>query len=404
VPYPPNDGGRIGFFNPIKFLSKTHDVTIVTLMTDGEAVALEGLKKFCPDVRVFRRPSRGNWNRLLRSAISYPPGSAGKYWHVAAGEVIREAIATHSPDIVEFHHLNTAAYRRFAGLVPSVLREHNVEFKVWERHAVNTTNWAEKIYAKWTAPRVRRYEGEVAAEFDRCIVVSEADAAHLQKVAPSARIEVIPSGVDTEYFVPNPSVEEEPWSLTLTGSFEWKPKQQSLRSLLTRVFPIIRAKVPKARLHVVGRGVPKDLRRFAEETPGVSIHGPVADVRPYIARSALMIQYLESGGGIALKVLEAMAMRKPVLSNSLGCEGIPLKHGADFYLANGAEEFAEAAAMLLADRAFRLRLAQGGFHKVIERYSWNVIANCFQECYRSVLEDRGAGCPRGEAERVHFAS
>ncbi len=375
----------------------------MSLMGDEEAGALEGLKQFCPNIRVFRRSSSRDWYRLIRGAISDPPGAAAKYWHAAAGEVIREAIAAHAPDLVEFHHLNTACYRNFAGRMPAVLREHNVEYKVWERHAANASDWPQRIYARWTAPRVRRYEAKAATGFDRCIVVSEADRAHLQRVAPSARIEVIPSGVDTEYFFPNPQIEEEPWSLTLTGSFKWKPKQQSLHTLVTEVFPRIKAKVPEAKLYVVGKGVPEHLKQIAEGIPGVLIYGPVPDVRPYIARSALIIQYLDCGGGIALKVLEAMAMRKAVLSNALGCEGIPVKHGRDVLLAETPTEFAEAAATLLRDGDLRTRLADEGHRMVLGRYSWHVIADRLQECYQSILEERESNRGAREAIRAQCA-
>jgi glycosyltransferase involved in cell wall biosynthesis len=402
VPYPPTDGGRIGFFNPIKYLSRKHELAVLTLATAEEEDAAAGLRAFCADVRLYRRPSKGDMYRLMRGAMWSPPGSSAKYWHAGAGTAIQEAIAHHKPDIVEFHHLNTAGYRRFAGKVPTLLREHNVEYKVWERHAETATRWAEMCYAKWTAPRVRKYEGEAASKFDRCVVVSEADAVHLKKVSPKARIEVIPSGVDTEYFHPFSEAEEEPWSVTLTGSFEWKPKQQSLRKLLTEVFPRIKAKVPEAKLYVVGKGVPAELRRQAEQTPGARIIGPVQDVREYIARSALMINYLESGGGIALKVLEAMAMKRPVLSNSLGCEGIPVKHGRDVFLADGLEEFAEAAAYLLKDHARRRGLAEEGFRRVLEGYSWNVIAGRFQDCYQSVIEEH-RGAAQEEAVSTSYA-
>lgn len=128
-------------------------------------------------------------------------------------------------------------------------------------------------------------------------MVSDADAGQLGDISPTAQIEVIPSGVDTEYFYPQPEAVEDPLLITLTGSFEWKPKRQSLIKLLTEVFPLIRARIPGVKLQVVGKGVTGDLMRVAEAIPGVTIAGPVADVRPYIAQSALLINYLESGGG-----------------------------------------------------------------------------------------------------------
>jgi polysaccharide biosynthesis protein PslH len=389
LPYPPDDGGKIGFFNPIKYMSRKHEVSVVCLTEDGDReTSIEELKRFCPELRTWKRPVWRDPYRLLKGMVLPPPGSAAKYWYPEAGKVIEEAIASRKPDIVEFHHLNTAIYRSFAGALPTVLREHNIEYKVWERYGENTTRWLDRRYARWTAPRVRRYEAEIASRFDRCIVVSDADAAHLREISPRARVEVIPSGVDTEYFYPSPETWEEPFSITLTGSFEWKPKQQSLHALLTQVFPRILARVPEAKLYVVGKGIPDQLRQVARESPGVKIVGAVPDVRPYIARSALMINYLESGGGIALKVLEAMAMRKPVLCNSLGCEGIPMKHGRDVFVADGPEEFAAAASCLLGDPVLRSGLADEGYRRVFEGYSWNVIAGRLQDCYESLLEER----------------
>jgi len=248
LPYPPDDGGRIGFFNPIKYLSRKHEVSVVCLTEGrGQEAAIEELRKFCADLRTCRRYRYQDPYRLLKGAIFSPPGSSAKYWHRAMGELIRETIAARQPEVVEFHHLNTAIYRPFAGGVPAVLREHNVEFKVWERFAEDARGWMEGMYARWSVARVRKYEAAMCGRFDRCVVVSPADAAHLRAFAPAAHIEVIPSGVDTEYFRPTPEVPEEPLSMTLTGSFEWRPKQQSLVTLLTKVFPRLKAQVPGAK-------------------------------------------------------------------------------------------------------------------------------------------------------------
>jgi glycosyltransferase involved in cell wall biosynthesis len=269
-----------------------------------------------------------------------------------------------------------------------VLREQNIEYKVWERYAENASGWVRRSSAKWTAARMRRYEAEVASRFDRCVVVSPADAAYLRAASPRARIEVVPFGVDTEYFYPRPEVPEEPFSITLTGHFGWGPKQQSLHALLTKVIPILGAQLPEAKVYIVGSDVPRDLQKLAEGLRGVVVTGPVADVRPYIARSSLLINYMESGGGIAIKVLEAMAMRKPVLCNSLGCEGIPVKPGEDVFVADGPEEFATAAARLLRDESTRTRVAESGYRKILEEYSWQVIAGRLGEVYGALAARR----------------
>ena len=399
VPYPPDDGGRIGFFNPIKYLSRSNDVTVVTFAKRQEEDAVRGLKEVCEKVFVFKRPP-GDSYRLVRGAFGNPPGSSAKYWHAKAGEFIRGVALSLQPEVVEFHHLNTAAYRPCVADIPAVLREHNVEYKVWERYAKSAPRCVERTYAKWMTPRVRAYEARCAANFDRCIVVSKADAAHLKAISPDSAIEVVPSGVDTEYFSPL-DVAEEPFSITMTGSFDWLPKQQSLLAFLRQVVPKIKALIPQAKVYIVGKGIPEFLKNIGRQTDGVTIVGEVADVRPYIARSALLINYLESGGGIALKLLEAMAMKKPVLSNVLGSEGIEVEHGREVFVADGPDAFAAAAALLLKDQGMRCRLAAEGYRKVLASYGWASIAARFGDIYNG-LTNRGREHKNVFADAAHI--
>ncbi len=395
-PFPPNDGGRIGYFNPIKYLSRRHEVVLASLATPSDLSYVPEMKRYCLEVRTHARNGGGDLVRLAKGLGSTPPGAAAKYWDTGFGELVRKCVDQYSVDLVEFHHLNTAAYHRFVDAVPAILRQHNVEHKVWERHAQSAAGLIERSYVRFCVPRVRTYEAAMARQFARCIMVSEADARHLLKIAPTANVVVIPSGVDTEYFYPRPETDRDPDSIVITGSFEWRPKQHNLRVLLQEIFPRIRAKVPLAKLYVVGKGVPHQLRELAERTPGVVVMGLVADVRPYVWRSSLVLNYLESGGGIALKVLEAMAMHRPVLSNTLGCEGIEVEHGKEVFLADGPEEYAEAAVFLLRNAEFRQNLAANGYAKALEKYAWTRIADDLSRCYADVTREH-------KAERRHSA-
>jgi glycosyltransferase involved in cell wall biosynthesis len=198
----------------------------------------------------------------------------------------------------------------------------------------------------------------------------------------------IPSGVDSEYFFPDCAVAEKPFSMVMTGSFSWKPKQHNLRILVSEIFPLIKGKVPQASFKVVGQGIPAELKTLAE-AHGVEITGAVPDVRPYVHEAALVLNYLESGGGIALKVLEAMAMCKPVLSNQDGIEGIPAivagKHAA---VTDGREAFAAEAAVLLQDAPRRGALAREGYDLVLREYAWDRLAERFHRVYTELQVNR----------------
>jgi len=386
-PFPLNDGGRIGYYNPIKYLSRRNEMVLVSFARPDEEAHLLELEPFCIGIKTFGRHRAATW-ALARGLVMDPPGSSAKYWDPAFGDFLADCIATYKPDIVELQHLTMAAYVKYVPTsIPTILREHNVEYKIWDRQSVCAKSWLERAYVRTVAPRVRRYEGFVANQFARCITVSAADARALRAISPRAEIEIIPSGVDTEYFSPLPGIEEEPYSMVHTGSFDWPPKQRSLWILLTEIFPRIKALVPKATLRVVGKGIPDHIRRRAGQIAGVILAGEVEDVRPYVWRSSLVLHYLESGGGIALKVLEALAMRKAVLSNLLGCEGIELESGRDCIVADGPDSFVNAAVDLLHDQRYRQRLADGGHRRILESYAWSQLVYQFECCYAGVLKD-----------------
>jgi len=387
-PFPLTDGGRLGYYNPIKYLSCRNEVVLVSFTGLENPADVSELERFCIAVKSFRQRQEGQFWALARGLITNPPGSSAKYWDPEFGRFIVDCIKRYRPDLVEFHHLTMAAYEKYVSpSIPVILREHNVEYKVWERQLRCAQSWLEWAYVRLAAPRVRQYEGRMATRFARCITVCNADAGHLRAVSPQARIEAIPSGVDTEYFRPSENMWEEPYSLTLTGSFEWSPKQHSLWILLTEIFPRIKSRVPKVKLYVVGKGVPSKIQDRARQFPDVCVTGGVDDVRPYISRSSLILHYLESGGGIALKVLEAMAMRKPVLSNRLGCEGIDVETGRDCILADGIENFVDAAVELLNNKCLRLRLADGGYRRILDSYAWERIAYQLEQLYSDVLKE-----------------
>lgn len=394
LPYPPNDGGRIGYYNPLKYLSRRHEMVLASIVSPGQESDVAALRPFCAEVVTYEPSPAERRRSLVRAVAGSPPGTAGRYFHPGFGAVLAETVRKHRPDIVEFQHLNTAAYLPYgSGPVP-ILREHNIEYKVWDRYVEHMSAGPRRWALGAVARRVRQYEAAAAPRFARCVCVSEADESFLREVAPEARVTTIPSGVDAEYFTADESAEQ-PYSMVLTGSFVWKPKQHNLRRLVSEIFPRIRAAEPRATLAVVGKGVPPELRALAEAN-GVVVTGMVPDVRPYVRTASLVLNYLEAGGGIALKVLEAFAMRKAVLSNGLGIEGIP---GAEAHcaVADDVEQFARTAADLLANAGKRRALAESAYGFVRRDYAWDSLARRFEALYREVLDERADAAPGSRA-------
>jgi glycosyltransferase involved in cell wall biosynthesis len=388
LPYPPTDGGRIGCFNQIKYISRRHEVFLLSYIDRAEEADLAAeLGIYCANVETLLRRNGAGIVMLLRGLVGSRPGTMAKYWSLPMALAVRENVQRFRADLVHFDFLHLAPLRSYAGAVPAVLREHNVEYVVWQRHAEYGDSVLQRAYTRYCAPRIRRYEARAARQFDRCVVVTAADARHLAEIAPSAKIEVIPSGVDTEYFFPMEEPPETPFRMAITGSFEWKPKQHNLRILATSIFPLIRAALPQAELFVVGKGVPAELREEVEGVPGVRVTGGVPDVRPHLAGAALVVNYVEIGGGIALKVLEAMAMRKAIITNSRGSEGIEARDGQEIVIADGISHFVSAAIALLQDSGSRAALAENAYRLARSKYSWESIASRFEDCYLDVIQN-----------------
>jgi glycosyltransferase involved in cell wall biosynthesis len=383
IPYPPTDGGRIVMLNPIRHLGELgHEVHLVSFAKAPEGAAAESLRNLCASVRTVPLPRLSR----MRGILAQPPATLARYASKAMHDVLYQTVHTTAADIVELDTLHMAIYGRSVGSRPRLLRPQNVEHLVWARYARVATPAFSRPFFALQSRRIRHYEARAMTRFvDATLAVSEADRAALAEIAPQARIDWLPMGVDTDYFGPA-DIPATPGSIVLTGSFEWAPKRHNLEVLVYEVLPLIRRQMPTARLSVVGSGLSGNSLRGIRDQPGVDYVGPVEDVRPYIARSSVAVNYVESGGGIAIKVLEAMAMAKAVVANTVAAEGIAAKSGRDLLVARSKSEFAEMVAMLLADPIRQSSLGQAGRRLVLETYSSSALARSLADYYARMVE------------------
>src|SRR5207253_3189843 len=267
--------------------------------------------------------------------------------------------------------------------VPVVFFEHNVEHLIWKRlAAVERRPWRRlPLEVEWR--KMRRWEARACARADLTIAVSEQDRDLLAEVAPGARVVAIPTGVDTSYFTPNRH-QERAGALVFTGSMDWYPNEDGLVDFLEATLPLIRRQVPEASLTVVGRN-PSTRLRDAAARAGVEVTGTVHDGRPYVARGSVYVVPLRVGGGTRLKIFEALAMGKAVVSTSVGAEGLPLAPGTHFVQADDPAQFADAVVALLGDPARRRALGGAGRSLVEQRYSWSHVAREFEARCEEVI-------------------
>jgi glycosyltransferase involved in cell wall biosynthesis len=269
-----------------------------------------------------------------------------------------------------------------------VLFEHNVEHMIWRRVAGLERRPARRALLEIEAWKVRHAERRACEAADLVVAVSEDDRRRLQALAPRSRCVAIPTGVDTTYFKPS-TAPEIPNRLVFTGSMDWFPNEDAIGHFIDAILPRIRTEMPDVTLSVVGRNPSAALRARAEGA-GVVVTGTVDDVRPYVDEAALYIVPLRAGGGTRLKIFEALAMGKAVVSTTVGAEGLAVTPGRDVAIADRPDEFAQTVIALLRDRVRRQALGRAGRLLVQRRYSWEQVSSEFDRYCASVARIRPA--------------
>jgi len=370
-------------FNVIRDLRGLgHDVHVVSFAAESERRAAQELEAYCASVSVVPRPRF--W--LARGLLGEPPATLAHYFSDEMRRTLQRVAHAKSIDVIELESLHMAAYGRSLGAYPRVLRPQNVEHLIWERYAATAQIAAVRTLWRIQAARIRSYEARAVAGFaNSTLAVSEADRASLKAIAPQARVDVLAMGIDTEHFTPTVGAPVVPWSMVLTGSFDWAPKRANLAVLIDDVLPLICRRVPTARLSIVGKGLTGRLLAAVRTRQGVDYVGPVADVRPYIARSSVVLNYVESGSGIAIKVLEAMAMGKAVVTNVLGAEGISAISGRHLLIASTKAEFADSVTAVMLDQAIALRLGEAARNLVLSKYSSAALTRELAVYFQTIL-------------------
>lgn len=387
--WPLNTGGRIRSFNILKELSRRHRVVLLTTHGPGDdPEALAARLAFCERVvsLPFAAPKQGTLpfvRELLASWLSPLPVDVRKWRVPQLRQALERRLESREADLCVADFLTTAVNVPFGGPVPVVFFDHNAEHVIWKRLSRTDRRPWRRILLELEWRKMRRWEARACALATLTLAVSEPDRALLAESAPGAVVRAVPTGVDTSYFTPN-GWPEVPSAIVFTGSMDWYPNEDAVLHFADSILPLIRRAVPGTSVTVVGRDPSPGLRAAAARA-GLRLTGRVDDVRPYVAEAAVFVVPLRVGGGTRLKIFEALAMGKPVVSTTVGAEGLPLVPGEHFLQADDPAAFAQSVVSLLRDPARRRRLGAAGRRLVEERYSWSQVAREFEARCREVV-------------------
>jgi polysaccharide biosynthesis protein PslH len=392
---PPDTGGKIRSYNILRQLARQHSITFFSFYAAHNPDVHAELKHMFDRVVTMplRIPAAKSFAEMCDYAIrlfSSEPYGITKYCRPEVGRGLRALLEQETYDIILCDFMAAAGVIPWDCATPKVLFTHNVEATIWRRHYEVASNviWKAISWQEWR--KMEAAERRYLRLADRVLAVSETDRDAFATFLDFEKLTVIPTGVDVEYFQPLPG-EERANSLVFTGSMDWLPNEDAIFYFADTILPLMREHSPEVFLDVVGRNPSRKLQALAESEKNIRLTGWVDDIRPFVGRGSVCIVPLRIGGGTRLKIFEAMAMGKAVVSTSVGAEGLAVRSGENIVLADTPNDFAQAVISLLRDPRRRQQLGAAARTLVQENYSWTMVANDFASTLQEVIISSSAG-------------
>lgn len=389
LPHPPDSGKRIRTFELTRRMARSHEVTLAyhdegdTQVEAVEATRAVGIGPLA--VRRKRLIKRGlpfAWD-LGRNLFLSVPYMVMAHRTRAMQETVRRLVKEQGIELIHVEWTPLLANVPEDLDVPVVVSAHNVEADIWRRYHENETRRLHRAYIYRQYKKVERYERYAFGRADAVTAVSGHDAERIREMAPDTEVVTVENGVDPTYFAPDTEAQVRPHEMVFVGSLDWRPNIDAVHFVFDAVWPRIREAVPDATFSIVGRNPSPELVAKGQAQAGVTVHGSVPDVRPFVREAAISVVPLRIGGGSRLKICEALAMRRPVISTTIGAEGLELGDGIT--RVDGATAFADAVIAGFREPE-RLRAeAERGYERALSRYAWDALAPKQDACWRRVL-------------------
>jgi glycosyltransferase involved in cell wall biosynthesis len=386
-PYPPRWGWAMRVYHLARQLAARHDVTLLTYGTSADRENVAELEQENIRVEMVGRetpPRLARRKDQLASLVTRTPYEPYTTHSREMQDAVDRLFASSSFDVVQLESTLVWPFH-FPEGTRLLLDEHNVDYETYARLREGTTSPLRKAFYRVEEARVRRYEQQAWRDSAGCVLTSAREEQMVREAAPRTPTAVVPNGVDTEYFRPV-SREVQPRTLVFNGVLDYRPNFDAALFLVDEVLPLVQASHPDTRVVIVGRGGPDELGTFRR--PNVEATGEVPDVRPYLEQAELVVVPILAGSGTRFKVVEGLALEKPMVSTGVGCEGIGVEDGQHLLVADTAEEFAAAIVRLFEDASLARSLGQAGRKFVDRGYSWNRAGERLQALYDEVLAGR----------------
>lgn len=393
LPYPPDSGPKVKTWNLLKWLAdEGHEVTLVSFVRGESARELDAVRRCCAAVHGV--PMRRGWLRdlgfVLDSVITREPFLMRRDRRRAMSRLVVRLAREQAFDVVHADQLNMAQYARLIPGAVTVLDAHNALWLLYRRFAETLPRGLRRRLFERESRLLRAYEGEMGRTATAVLAVSQADRAALEEVIGDAvAITVVPIAVDPQELrvvTRRPPADR----IVHIGTMYWPPNVDAVRWFLREVYPRIRAARPSVGFDVLGARPPQRMLAEAAGQPDVRIAGYVDDPTPYLERAGVLVVPLRAGSGMRVKILTALAQGVPVVSTTVGCEGIDVEAGTHLLVADSPAEFADATLRVLGDPALAETLGRNGRHLIETRYDYRRVYPALRPIYAGSERAGGA--------------
>jgi sugar transferase (PEP-CTERM/EpsH1 system associated) len=379
LPYPPDAGGKIRSYYLLQALAARLEVDLFTVY-DGLGPSrkdVEALQEVCRQVILFRLERSWRTRDRVWRTLSPVPRSVSYFHTPASLAEAQQRLRQAAYDVVVVDELSMTPYAELCAGVPRLIMRQKVDSAHYRQMAQARPLGLDKLLDLIEARQLRRYERIKMPLYQAYLACSQQDAALIRRDAPGIPALVIPNGADLSQFIPPDRPRAAEPRLLYVGSMHYYPNVDAVQFFFQEIYDAIRQEVPGVRVQIVGHNPPPSIQALAR-LPDVEVTGTVPDVRPYYRQATVFIVPLRLGGGTRLKVVEAMAMDLPVVSTTVGAEGLEIRPGENILIADDAASFAAGVLRLLTDADLRRSIAEGG-QELARRYDWIEITRSWAE-------------------------
>jgi len=382
-PYPPSRGGKIRPFNIIRHLAQQHEVTVASLARSrSEADAGEPLARHCHRVLVETMTPAAAMRQMLVRLPTREPSSAGYFYSPALARRIGTELRREEFDLVFVPCAFVAPYVAAARGPRKILDFGDMDSHKWLAYG-EARSWPLALGYALEGAKLRRLEQRLATQFDLCTCTTQAELETLRSYGVPVATGWFPNGVDSERFQPSDDAYQ-PDSLVFVGRMDYFPNQQCMLDFCRNTLPLVQARRPGTTLAIVGADPSPSIRALAR-LPGVTVTGSVADVRPYVHRSAVAVAPLQIARGTQNKILETMAMGVPTVASTVAAAGVDAEPGRDFLTAATPGDFADAIVRLLEDPGERRKFAEAGRARMLSHHRWERSLDMLDQLINGVM-------------------